>query len=71
MLGIPRFLRSTSTAFSIAAALLFSGCASILNKGDHSVTLYSDPAGATVHVNGNQKGTTPFTLIIPLRMARK
>ncbi len=61
MLGIPRFLRSTSTAFSIAAALLFSGCASILNKGDHSVTLYSDPAGATVHVNGNQKGTTPFT----------
>ncbi len=40
--------------------LLLGSCASILNSNKHSLVLESEPHGAAVHVNGNQKGTTPF-----------
>ncbi|MDQ3100391.1 MAG: trypsin-like peptidase domain-containing protein [Bacteroidota bacterium] len=48
-------------ALSILAVLVLGGCASILNKGNNSIVLGSEPSGATVHINGNQRGTTPFT----------
>lgn len=41
-------------------ALLFSSCASIFNGKDPGMEILSDPSEATVFVNGNQRGTTPF-----------
>jgi hypothetical protein len=41
---------------------LLTGCASILGTGTPSITLRSDPAEATVFVNGIEKGVTPYTL---------
>ena len=41
--------------------LLLCGCANVLNKGANSLEITSDPSEATVYVNGNQRGTTPFT----------
>jgi hypothetical protein len=47
---------------SVLLAMLFApGCASILNKGNDQVVFSSEPSGATVRVNGFEKGTTPFT----------
>ena len=43
------------------AALLLPGCASMLNKGKATMTIDSDPSGATIAVNGQERGTTPFT----------
>jgi hypothetical protein len=43
------------------AMVLAPGCASILNKGNDQVVFSSEPSGATVRVNGFEKGTTPFT----------
>ncbi len=54
-------IRPSHLVMLIGISLIFSGCASMLNKGNRSVQLESEPSGATVHVNGNQKGTTPFT----------
>lgn len=42
--------------------ILLTGCASILGTGAPSVTLRSDPAEATVYINGVERGTTPYTL---------
>jgi hypothetical protein len=47
--------------FLIAASLAFSGCASLFNKGGSVFEITSDPPEATVFVNGNQRGTTPFS----------
>lgn len=47
--------------FLLLVASLLGGCASVLNKGPQSLTLSSEPSGATVYVNGNERGTTPFT----------
>ncbi len=41
--------------------LALSGCASMMNKGRQSLTINSDPAGATVYENGAEVGTTPYT----------
>ncbi len=41
---------------------LLSGCASILGgTGKQTLTLNSEPSGAAVHMNGTERGTTPFT----------
>lgn len=61
---VARFLQMRvflTTAGVICASLFFGGCASVLNKGNNTIVLDSQPSGATVFVNGNQKGTTPFT----------
>lgn len=42
------------------ASLLSGGCASILNSGRQTVMVESTPSGATVLVNGSERGTTPF-----------
>lgn len=49
------------TAFLLLPFLL-TGCASILGTSAPSVTLRSDPAEATVYINGVERGTTPYTL---------
>ncbi len=41
---------------------LLTGCASILGTGAPSITLRSDPAEATVYINGVERGTTPYTM---------
>lgn len=41
--------------------LLLSGCASILNGKGSAVEIISEPSEATVFVNGNQRGTTPYS----------
>ena len=46
---------------SIAALLLSSGCASVLNSGKQSLRITSTPAGATVYENGAEVGVTPYT----------
>jgi S1-C subfamily serine protease len=63
-MSITTTLLQRTTLFSlVSASILITGCASILNKDNHTLMLYSEPSGATVHVNGNQKGTTPFTYV--------
>lgn len=47
--------------FSMFAwVILLSGCASVLSGGDPGMEILSEPGEATVFVNGNQRGTTPF-----------
>jgi S1-C subfamily serine protease len=42
------------------AGLMLGGCASILNSGKGSLTITSEPPGATVLVNGAERGSTPL-----------
>lgn len=42
-------------------ALLASGCAGLVGNGQREVTLHTEPSGATVFVNGNERGETPFS----------
>lgn len=42
------------------ASTLLIGCAGLLGSGNRTVILHSDPEGATVFVNGNERGTTPW-----------
>lgn len=42
--------------------LAFPGCASIIGgAGKQTLTLSSEPGGAVVYMNGNEKGITPYT----------
>ncbi|HMC98288.1 MAG TPA: PEGA domain-containing protein, partial [Flavobacteriales bacterium] len=47
----------------LAAAPLWVGCASVLSKEKNSVRINSVPSGASVHVNGSPRGTTPFDYV--------
>jgi S1-C subfamily serine protease len=47
-------------------ALLLAGCAGILNKGNHSMVISSEPSGATLYLNGSARGTTPYTYVYAL-----
>ncbi|MCB0763647.1 MAG: trypsin-like peptidase domain-containing protein [Flavobacteriales bacterium] len=53
-------MRTLPSFLIICSAFGLGGCASLYNKGDQGLTIDSEPAGATVHVNGNARGTTPF-----------
>lgn len=48
---------------SLLLAWILSGCASIFNGSDPGMEVTSDPPEATVFVNGNQRGTTPFRYV--------
>ena len=43
-------------------SLLATGCASVLSTGSPTITVESEPSGATVLINGSERGVTPFTL---------
>lgn len=45
-----------------AATLGLTGCASIVDGNSQSVSLSSNPEGATVYLNGNAIGKTPVTI---------
>jgi hypothetical protein len=47
----------------LACTILLSGCASILSSGSPQLLIESDPAGATVLVNGTEVGTTPYAYV--------
>ncbi|MCU0318705.1 MAG: trypsin-like peptidase domain-containing protein [Flavobacteriales bacterium] len=47
--------------FLLPLAFIFSGCAGLIGGSGSSITLESVPQGATVYVNGNQRGVTPYT----------
>ncbi|HMN04847.1 MAG TPA: trypsin-like peptidase domain-containing protein [Flavobacteriales bacterium] len=54
-------LRKTLWAAAPALSLaLLTGCASLLNKGNQTVQVNTEPAGAKVIVNGTQVGLTPY-----------
>ena len=48
---------------SLLLAWILTGCASLLNGSDSGMEVTSDPPEATVFVNGNQRGTTPFRYV--------
>ncbi len=54
-------VRSISATLSLSALVLFSGCATMLNKGNQSLTINSSPPGAKVYENGAEVGNTPYT----------
>lgn len=45
----------------LLSSVFISGCASILAGTGRTITIDSMPSGATVHVNGTERGVTPFT----------
>jgi len=59
--------------FSIFTLLLslsiLSGCATIFSGSREEISLESEPAGATVLVNGEEQGTTP--MVINAKKGRK
>lgn len=54
-----------NTIFALGAAALFSGCASIISGTSQAVTIDSNVQGATVAIEGNIVGQTPFSGKIP------
>ena len=57
-------MRVPVVAFLILPGLLTS-CATILRGRTEEITVVSYPAGATVQVNGDQKGVTPVEVKVP------
>ena len=49
----------------LALCAAFTGCASIVSGTSQVVSINSNVQGATVSINGNQVGSTPFTSSIP------
>lgn len=49
---------------TVGALLILSGCATLFSGTDEDITFNSDPAGATVIVDGVAVGTTPTTVEI-------
>lgn len=47
----------------IVSSLLFWGCATLIGGKDTGMEVLSEPAEATVYVNGDQRGTTPFRYV--------
>jgi len=49
-------------SFVIASSLCYTGCATLFSGSSDEVSLSSDPKGANVYVNGDNRGKTPITL---------
>ncbi len=58
--GLPIHMVRSSKFLVPIIGILLTGCASVLNKGKSNLTIHSDPSGAAVHVNGTERGATPF-----------
>lgn len=52
--------------FSLLSAILvnFTGCATLFSGSKDEVELSSEPPGADVYINGQKRGTTPFSLML-------
>lgn len=50
------------SAPALVLAILLSGCASIVHGPTQTVRVSSEPAGATVYLNGEEQGATPLEL---------
>ena len=48
--------------FLLFSFILYNGCATIFSGGKDEVDLSSEPSGAKVLVNGQNRGKTPLTL---------
>lgn len=48
----------------VVLSLLLTSCATIINGPDQKVSIYSDPAGADIEINGVEAGKTPATFRI-------
>ena len=44
----------------LGALSILPGCASMLNQGNQSLSITSEPSGAKVYINGAEVGATPF-----------
>lgn len=66
----PTSVRIVSLSVAAAAALLFTGCASIVSKSNWPVQLGSTPAGAKVVVR-DQKGAEIFAGVTPTQVTLK
>lgn len=62
--------RALALVFSLALALLSSGCATIVKDDSQPVAFSSDPQGATILINGTPRGQTPTTIMVK-RSAKK
>lgn len=55
-------MKQILTVIATAAFVALGGCATIMHGSTESVGLSSNPANATVWVDGQQEGQTPITL---------
>ncbi|HVP06380.1 MAG TPA: PEGA domain-containing protein [Candidatus Acidoferrum sp.] len=51
--------------FIAVLAFVSASCATLLKGRTDEITVISEPAGAKVSVNGEEKGTTPVTFTVP------
>jgi hypothetical protein len=58
-------MRISGTIAAAAAVALSAGCATAGNSPSQKVLVWSDPAGATIRVNGVEQATTPAVLSLP------
>jgi len=63
-------MRTALALVGILAALSATGCASVFNESDCSVTITSDPSGVPIRVRDGHgrtvhRGETPFTVTLP------
>ncbi len=54
----------TATSFLLVFCFIFSACASIVHGTKQEIPFSSDPPGAVVMVNGEQRGVTPTTITL-------
>lgn len=55
-------MKSIQLLACLSASLLASGCATIVTGSSQEVTLVSEPSGASVSIDGNNRGMTPLTI---------
>ena len=46
----------------LSAIVIFTGCATVISGTSQEITFESSPSGATVYLDGERYGVTPFTL---------
>jgi hypothetical protein len=59
------YVRKGIVAVLIMPGMLLASCATLMKGRTEDITVVSDPPGATVLVNGQQKGVTPVVVNVP------